>query len=488
MPDDGPSLGEILSVRPEGDLSLGSNGGTDAIIPFNKAIDYLDEAAKQKAESDKYKVEQFQANQKDFFKDFDSVNVDGVMESDYPEINKEYANLAHDIHNNLDIIRNPLKDETKYADLKTREAQLRGKISQSKMDKAYRDNNMLFLRANPDFLTNDNKGNVEQFTNQTLGNRQYHTLNVPFVYNPKDYADVANKVAQQKLSSQQQKGLYLLETESTKYLQDEYLKAWDALHSMQDKSGRTGWAAAEDAYNKMPPELKNGMDFKPFNKQIGLALKMQDDAKDTQKPDEAAMLKYRMANENNENEKNRRLQRWLKMYDKPKEQEAGGLYNVLLTSAFTGNGSIDPHYLQNIYGNNDKVKIKTGSSMIDMNDKSPTFGQTITAGKEEDVPKIQVTKSQLSPDGKLVYYFVDNSLPDNDPNRGKEQASQPVDYDKARGDFFNIIGPANALKVAKEQQEYRNKYKLRFNPDVEELRKHFNFDNLNKSPTVVKGL
>lgn len=472
MATDTVTLNEITSVKGDAANSYGSPaGGTDVVLQFNPGIQFLSYAAKAKADADQFKYLQFQQNMKDFYKNWDDINVDGIMEKDYEPINKEYATLAADIARNYDVIRDPMKNREKFEELKQREAQLRGRISQSKQDVAFRDFHKKFIAANPNFNTEPNKGQISQFENNEIGQRKLFNLETPFAYDPAERAKVANSVAQQKLKQEQSAGRYIKSEESVQYLQDEYDRAWDALGAMQDKSGRPIKDAAIDSYKKIyGAQLQGGQSLDDIDRQVGRSLLYQNDFFKTLREDPVAAQEDQQKFQSWQNGLNRSLQRDLA---RDKELDAAGRdYNEALTSGFS-TGYVRPQLLQGVFGDNNEVQVqvKEQVEMTDANGKklgifNPTGKETTTK-----VPKIQVTGSRLDPQtGKLVVTRVDNST-------GKPVPMTDIimEFDEAREAFKNIAGSNNAGKVADAAEEYRKRYKLGLNPELPLLQRHFDF-------------
>lgn len=293
-----PSLGEITSIRGDADLAYGTSGvgGNDTVVPLNRAVEFISLAAREKAQADQWKYLQFQKNQEDFFKGFGAVKTNGIMEADYPEIMEEYATLANDIASNLDVIRNPMKDQAKYAELKSREARLLTRIEQSKQNVASLQFNKEYMRLHPEMNTDDNNKVVNEYQKLKLGERGPLSLNTPMVYDPAARAKVANSVAQRKLKEEQAQGRYLKLEEATVYIQDEYDKAWDAMGAQTDKSGRSVYALAEDVYKRLPQEVTGG-DFKAFDRNVGRSLMNQDETAITIKEDPVSAQEDQQAHE-----------------------------------------------------------------------------------------------------------------------------------------------------------------------------------------------
>lgn len=479
MATDTVSLSEITSVKGDAANSYGSPaGGTDVVLQFNPGIQFLSYAARAKTEADQFKINQFQQNLKDFYKNFDDIKVDGIMEKDYPEINKEYAQLAGDIARNYDVIRDPMKNREKYDELKRREAQLRGRISQSKQDVAFRDFNKKFIAANPNFNTEPNKSAISQFENNAIGQRELFNLDTPFSYDPAERAKLSNQVAQQKLKQEQSAGRYIKSEESVQYLQGEYDKAWDALGSMQDKSGRPIKEAATDSYKKVfSTQIQNGRTIDDIDREVGRGLLYQNDFFKSLREDPVAAQEDQQKFQSWQNGLNRSLQRDL---SRDKELDAAGRdYNEALTSGFS-TGYVRPQLLQGVFGDNNEVQVQV-KEQVEMTDaKGNKLGIFNPTGKETTtkVPKVQVTGSRLDPQtGKLIITRVDNST-----GKAVPLTDVIMDFDEAREAFKNIAGSNNAGKVADAAEQYRKKYKLGINPELPTMQKHFDFQNQSPQP------
>lgn len=454
------NLGEILSTRGEGQNIFGSPaGGTDVVLQFSPAIQYIAADNKEKADADKFKYLQFQENLKNYYKTFDETQVDGVMQKDFASLNDEWTRLASDVAANYDVIRNPATNVEKWTELKEREAALRGKIARSKQDVTFQKYNQDFVAAHPDFNTTENKSKLDAFSSGDLGVRTPFSLETPFSYDPSDVARLANQVAQQKLTEQQSAGRYLEKSEAITYLQGEYDKAWDALHTTQDKSGRPILQAAEDSYNKLPANLRNNVDFPTFYRTTGRNLMLQDSFTKTLMEDPVKAQEDQQRWQAGENAKSRNLQR--ELAEDKEIKTAGRDYNEALTSGFA-TGYVRPQLLQNIFGDNNEVEVKNTES----------DAQGVPTGKVTTIkaPKVQVLGSELGANGELVIKRQDNSS-------GKPVALPDVtiSFEEAREAFKNISGYNNAGKVADAAEKYRVSNNLGINPDLEILRKHFNF-------------
>jgi len=463
MPVEPVSLREITSIQGNANNVYGSTpGGTDVKLPFGQSIYFLNQAARLKAESDQFKYLQFQENLKNFYNRFDDIKVDGIMEVDYPDITREYATLSREIADNYDVIRNPTIDQEKYAELREREAMLRGNISRSKQDVAWRDAHKQFMTANPTFNTPENQKAFDQFNNAPVGSREYQRLSTPFVYNPTARAKAAMDVAQEKLKTEQVSGRYIDTTESETYLQDEYLRAWDALGAAQDSSGRVMNESAADSYRKLGL-LPDPSQFQTVDRQIALDLLFQNKTTTTKREDPVSAQEDEQKFQAGQQAKRLAAQVQIaKIKDDDDAIEAAGRdYNEALASAFT-NGYIRPDVLQSIFGDNTEVEVTDEEMETDQ------FGIKVKTGKKTTVkrPKIAAIGSRLE-NGQLVVSLYDNETKQALPDVA-------MSYEQAREAMKNLQGAKNAGRVADAAETYRQARGLTRNaPVLSELQPHF---------------
>jgi hypothetical protein len=464
-------LREIVSIQGDAENAYGSTpGGNNTVLAFNQGLQYLNQAATAQANATQFKYLQFQENMKDYYKRFNEVDVNGIMESDYPDVNEEYATLAKDIADNYDVIRNPNADPEKFAELKEREAKLRGTIARSKQHVAFREFNNEFMKQHPEFNTEANKARIQEFNNKPIGERKVFPLDTPFAYSPAERAKIANDRATAKITTEQTNGKYFTKDERKLVYQDEYDKAWDALGTTQDKTGRPVFAAAQDTYSKLPPSLTGGMDFNTWDRETGRSLMNQGDESTTMKEDQYGLQDDAQKFQGWQNSLNRNLQRDLA---KDKDlQNVGRLYNEALASGFT-TGFVNPALLQNLFGDETQVetKQKTGGGYGPNGEVLPSSETTVK------VPKIQATGSRRDAQGNLVVSRVNNET-------GQPLPDIVMTYPEARVAFYNIAGAKNVGAVADASEEYRRQHKLDpRDPNLQQLSGHFRFGDDDKMLT-----
>lgn len=301
------SLGEITGIQGNADIGMGTAGvgGTDTVVPFGKAVDFISQAAQQKQDADRFRIGEYQKNLENYFNNFNKIDTSKVMAADQGDIGQQYAQLANNLASNMDVIRNPQSNPNKYAELQTQEAELRAKIAQSAQHNVLYTSAKDFLAANPDLNTTENNSTIENFANAPIDQRKVFSLSTPTIYDPATRAKLANDTAQQKLVNMQTQGKYLEKTEATQYLQDQYDQAWDALGSAQDKSGRPVKAAAAKAYSLLPPEFTKGKSFEDIDRQVGRSLMKQDSVERTIAPNQLVLTEEEIASREKEGALNR---------------------------------------------------------------------------------------------------------------------------------------------------------------------------------------
>lgn len=488
-----PTLNEITSIKGDGNLAYGTQGqgGTDVELAFGKGIELLYGAAQMKQQNDRWKYQQFQQNLDNYYKNFNDISVDGVMEKDYPEVMADYSSLAKKMAENIGVIRNPASNPDLYAQLKQEEANLRGKISQSKQDVVYRTQHKNFIMAHPEFNTDENKKAIESFENSTRNERELFTLNTPYTFNVEEPVKLATSIALQKSKEEAVKrGVapdkteeWIVSEEGINYNRQAFKDAYkEYITNQRDRNntGKTLRDVAQSTWSKLPKESQLGSfdewldktseSFIPQSSyfqtiqesKYGLQEEQIEAQKDLNAADNA--MRWRIAKLNDGTERWRAGLQFNFRDDKDFEL-LGRSYNELLTSAFT-TGNANPSYLQNIYGDNSEVNVKAGTEVPDPT--NPLAKSTTSV--ETKVPKRVVTGSSKDKDGNLVVKYMDYST-----GTGVE-GQQKVTYEQARTDFYSIGGKQYATKVEDKSSKWRKENGFNEGrPDIIEMNKKFQY-------------
>lgn len=231
---------EILSAgggQNAGDIALGSSEGigNTAVLEYNPQVgNMLQDWSNNVAKRDLFLYNQQQQRIADYMGRIDKINLKELMPSDYNQIHDDYVRLQAEVANNIDVIGNPNSSRSKYADIQSKAADLQRRIAGSQADFAfYKLNKEALDKDAKTFANADNIGYLDDFARTPLGQRQYKAI-APTVNMPWDaIAKRASDIAQQKLAAAQSNGKYLTETESIRYLDEEFLPAARALANEQ---------------------------------------------------------------------------------------------------------------------------------------------------------------------------------------------------------------------------------------------------------------
>jgi hypothetical protein len=257
------SLGEITSIR--GDEAIGAGtAGTAAnlaqLAPDQLSLGILQNASNARMLANKYAQDQYQKNLDDFFKnDFNNLDVNGIMERDYDVVIPQYAQYAKNIADNMDVIMNPSVDFERYKTLRQQEAQLRGKIAQSKQQLALRTGAQNFISMHPGFQTPQNIESVRAFTDSPMEDRDIGSLvNLQPKYDlmQQDIAKQANTAAMAQTKQQNTASPFMDTVSLTTYYKDAYDNAVRALIAQPDIFNRPMRSVVDNAFKYAPEYIK----------------------------------------------------------------------------------------------------------------------------------------------------------------------------------------------------------------------------------------
>jgi hypothetical protein len=476
------SLGEILSAR--GDAAIAGGGGTSGVVlpQSNQALAYLMNLANTQAQANQYLLRQHNERLNDRLTNFDRINLEGLMSSDYAPLAAEYASLSRDLASNYDVIANPMRNQAKAQELRAREASLRARIAQSQQDRLVNEENRRFVQAHPEFNTPEFEQQYQSFLSTPLGQRTPYNVSAPFVYDPTTRAKAAADFAKQEYSKVQKSkdGRYQTEESGTKYLRDKYLEAWNAIGTQTDKYGRQIQQSTVNAWNKLTPDQKAAYDndIEKWDRETAIVLSPLDQIKSQKvSEDQFATISAQGAESRRteamresfqakQNELDRAVQ-WANVDARMNEigkgkinkKEAGVFKNALLYQAFTGSNqpltgsalteNIPNNVLQPIYGDNTKIKVED------------ELGQ-----KKVEAPRIQVIGNYVDSEGNLIISLRDNLT-------GRQVNKKRVSFKKAYSDFNYVRGNDNASVMSESSREFLKNNGLSTQPTLDELRKYF---------------
>jgi len=250
-----PSLSEITSIKGDAELGFGGSGTAVELKPM-AGVGYLMGAAQAKAAADKFTYESFQKNLEGNMKNFNEMDVKGLLNKDYAKIGARYAAHAAEVAENIDVMRNPMSNPTKFAELKRNEAQLNADISRSKQDLAYITTVNNFASQHPSFNSVKNKAKIAAFTNGEMGERTPFSLDNPIAIDFKGISEIANKRAEQKLADVKVTNQWMTSTEETKYLKDAYDEAWKSMLESGTEFGDQTKDMVTEVWSELTPEQR----------------------------------------------------------------------------------------------------------------------------------------------------------------------------------------------------------------------------------------
>ena len=257
------SLSEITAIKGSPLIGAGTAGSVAnlAQLPADQfALQILDSAAGARMLANKYAQDLFQQNLKEYYNNFNSIDVNGLMEKDYDVIVPQWAQLAKDMADNYDVIGNPMKDQQRYADLKQREARLRGQIAQSKQDVGLRQIYGNFISQHKDFETPENISKLQRFTQAPMGQRDYNditTVMPKWDVMQQEISAIANSSALRKTKEEDTAKPFTTTTDLTQYYKGAYDDAVRSLVRGQDLYGRQLLGASQATLDFQPEQVRN---------------------------------------------------------------------------------------------------------------------------------------------------------------------------------------------------------------------------------------
>jgi hypothetical protein len=488
------SLSEIANIKGDADLAQGGFGA-DAILPENNtALAYLANATNLQAGANKYLAEVHNQRLQDYLNNFSNIDLKNLAPGDYDNLSNQYVDLSKDLADNYDVIQNPFKNPELAGSLRAREAALRSQIAQSQMDKGMMDVTANHMALHPDLNTAENQQKIQDFWKTPLGQRTPVALTPAPVLNLQGIADNAWNTVQQKYATAGTDGKYIWKKEGLTAAAPAYLNAVDAHLNDTDSYGRTNRQLVTNAFNQLSPEDQAQYDNNPLNyyhTQM-LALKHPDQqtkndletnqygtigAEGAQTRKNLSIEEAFQAHQNDLNRDNALTIAGLKgIGGKGLDKNAVGEYkNRLYHDFVTGTGTdqiapvdlntinndpnlsyhdkiakmneltsdalnnasygknIPNEILQGIYGDNTKIKVKTGLP-----------GETQV---EEDAPKETVIGNRLSNDGKQAFITLKN-------NATGQVHNTYVPLDKFYNDLDNVLGPQYAPQVSQASNDW----------------------------------
>jgi hypothetical protein len=252
MAEQQPSLTEITNIaRDPGEGSVSPR----ALINTQDLVHTVNQAAQFKAENDWRKYGSFMNELKGVYKQLGEIQGLEVAQADRPYLQKQAADIFGEIS----------KDPHgffggKMADIEKKIGALRSQSTQSVQDKVFDDAHRAYIERDPTLQTDENKGIIDGYFKQPLGQRKPYMLKLPSLYNPQAIAEQINAAIPQKFSQTtlSPDGKFLNTTTGIRYDEKQFKTLADQMFMMPDpKTGRSIGQEAADRLKALPPALQD---------------------------------------------------------------------------------------------------------------------------------------------------------------------------------------------------------------------------------------
>lgn len=471
-----PSLSQITNIAGDAAIAGGTAGAGGAapapvILPEDTSLKYLNDAAQAKAQANQYISKVYSDNLRNHMTNLNNIDLSKVMDTDLPGLREKYADLANDVAENYDVIRNPNVDPVKFGQLQKKEADLRGLIAQSASHTAIQDYNKKTLLEHPEWNTPENQQHILNYASTPMEQRQNYLLNTPTTFDLQKIAKLAEPIAleQTKKEAISKGGDWLTTNESKQYKLDKFKEAIHGILDNTTVNGRATRAEFEKTYNALPADMRS--QYKDSNDYLDQqAAKLLPGGESTSSfvANPYKLMQDRQAFEADESAKARALQ--LKALKKGEiDPEQAGEAKLRAYGNLITNGTIDPIYGQNTWGDNVNKVSKTIKRPVLDEDGKATYLPSGLPDFQTDkiqVPAVEYTGASIDPKGNIHIHRKDNRI--NKP------ADIVVTPSQAFSDLDNIMGPNYTGAIASGSHRYSTKYFNKITPDLDDIQKHFN--------------
>jgi hypothetical protein len=491
------SLSEILSARGDADYAGGGIGGNVDPQTFNNAAtqQYLQDLGTMQATANKYLLDKHNERIESAISGLRNVDTKNMLPQDRDALMQQYGSVLKDTANNFNVIGNPLRDRSKWAQLQMGEAGFRSNLSQSQQDAAYLATQRKFVQDHPEFDTEEFRDSVKRFESSPVGKREYFAIQPPMIFNPTALGSTFGELAKRKYATSKTDGKYITKEEGEKIDREKYLQLWQ--NPGVDKYGKQIEASIQKAYAALPPTLKSlYKNYDDYKYQMAIHNMPSDQVTKSDKNEDqygtiaaqgAQTRKTQAAQQAYQSGENRldRAVQWARLKQDGEQMKAGkidknivGEYkNNLVYNLFTGESkdrNIPNEVLQPIYGDNTKIKVKTGSAVMGQEEVT------------EEKPAVTVVGNYVE-NGKAVIMRRNNKT-------GKMMNNLRLPFDKVYNDFDQIQGTENAPVISSASKEWVKKNVGTDRPDLNSLHsifgptKKYTFNGKSYTTDQLKGM
>lgn len=483
-----PTLNDITSIRGNADIAggtAGSGAGLDSPAPvqFDQGLQFLNEASQARAGYNKYLADAYAQNLKDSLANLRSIDFSKAMASDLPALRQKYADLAKNISDNFDAVRNPGSNPEVAGQLAQQEADLRGAIEQSTNHNAINTYNKNFVAANPTFNTKENQDKIAGFEQAPMDQRKDFLLSTP---NNFDLQKVAQLAAPYALKTIQKESLshdgnWINSYEGQQFSKEAYHNAALAIKNNSIINGQSLNDAWNKDYNLLPDEYKQGMNSdQAFLAGID-ALAPQTALKTSFTANPYGLNKQREGFDmtmENKREAFQANQSALDRAERDKFQKNGQVdpntaaeSKMRNMAIIESTGEIPANIAQPLFGDNALV---TKSFTIPKDPDNKDAGKTTTTAK---VPKTSYTGGGIDPNGNIHLYFRDNLT-------GKALPAKVLSHN----DFYNamdgLYGQNFAPRIGGASTEFSQKNFKKPIPTAQDLLNHYQLPAITPDRTI----
>lgn len=260
-----PTLGEITGIQGNAALGDAGTGVTDNIIPQNsQELGYLSALMDAKQKAADFIAQQHQQNLQNTLNNFNNIDTSKILPNDYKEITGDYADLTHDLYNNMDIVQNPMKNPELFSQLMQRESELRGKIAQSQSHNVAYTENQKLMDTTPEFNTQQNIQGQKNFLSTPLSQRQIYQVQSPKIINLAALSKSISDGVTKQIASSTVGNKYISNTTTNSVDPEQWRTVRNATLMGSNGVGGTWNDATLDAYNQLTPQVKQSETYDQF--------------------------------------------------------------------------------------------------------------------------------------------------------------------------------------------------------------------------------
>jgi len=459
-----PSLSEITSIQGDAAIGAGANGLNLATTTQDSSLPYLQAASIAMSAADKAKNDEYNKRLEASLTNLNEQDFSGLLDNDFKDLSKTWAGLMKTYSDNFDIIRNPNKNRDKWAEIQQQTSSLRANLAAAKDQKKVYDVSQKFLAENPTWNTDLNRSKLDSFLKSPRDSRQVFQFDRPFTADINLAAKAIGDASAVEVADSQlvNGGKYIRTTEGKTI--DTDVAAQNALNFIRgtDAFGRKNAEEYQKLFDALPEkEHSKYTDVEDFFVKNTLAgLNRSSVTKNVLQANPFALQNDDQAFKADQNEKDRALARRgqdLQKATKVNTEEVGAYKNELVTR-FWETGSAPMDVMQNVFGNNQTVKVVDETQ----DPEDPNKTQKVEVQK----PALEFLRSSIDSEGNRVVVLKDNT-------RNGRTIRKVISLSEANTAFNNVLGSDKASQVADGSRKWLDNKIGKQNYDFDAVKSHF---------------